>query len=264
MVLRPLGKTGILVSPLGLGTVKLGRTQGVKYPRAFEIPDDRAAAALLDTARSVGLNLIDTAPAYGRSEERLGALLGPRRDEWVICTKAGEEFESGASRFDFSPDAITASIERSLRRLRTDYLDIVLLHSNGEDAEILERSGALDCLRRAKAAGKVRAFGASTKTPEGAILAAGRCDVVMLTLNLHHTADEPALDQAMRSGAGVLVKKALDSGHLPHTSSGADAVERALRFVLARPGVHSVIVGTINPDHLRANAAAAERALTSP
>lgn len=263
MVLRPLGNTGILVSPLGLGTVKLGRTQGVKYPRPFEIPDDRAASVLLDTARTLGLNLLDTAPAYGRSEERLGALLAGRRDEWVLCTKAGEEFENGVSRHDFSPPAITVSVDRSLRRLRTDRLDIVLLHSDGHDLEILERSGALEALQRAKAAGKVRAVGASTKTPEGAILAASRCDVVMLTLNPHTTADEPALRHAERSGAGVLIKKALDSGHLPHGSSGAHAVENALRFVLARPAVTSVIVGTINPDHLRANVAAVQRALTS-
>jgi len=264
VVLRPLGKTGLLVSPLGLGTVKLGRSQGVKYPRPFEIPDDHAAAALLDTARSLGLNLVDTAPAYGRSEERLGALLGASRDEWIICTKAGEEFENNVSRFDFSPAAITASVDRSLRRLRTDRLDIVLLHSDGHDLEILERSGAIDALQRAKTSGKVRAVGASTKTPEGAILAASRCDLVMLTLNPHTTADEPALQHAQRAGAGVLIKKALDSGHLPHTSNSADAVENALRFVLARPAVTSVIVGTINPEHLRANAAAAQRALTSP
>lgn len=263
MVLRPLGKTGLLVSPLGLGTVKLGRSQGVKYPRPFEIPDDHAAGALLDTARSLGLNLLDTAPAYGRSEERLGALLGASRDEWVICTKAGEEFENGVSRHDFTPAAISASVEHSLRRLRTDRLDIVLLHSDGNDLEILERSGALEALQRAKAAGKVRAFGASTKTPEGAILAATRCDVVMLTLNPHTAADEPALEHAARCGAGVLVKKALDSGRLPH-GSNVDAVENALRFVLTMPAVTSVIVGTINPEHLRANAAAAERALTSP
>lgn len=264
MVLRPLGKTGILVSPLGLGTVKLGRTEGVKYPRPFEIPDDHAAGALLDTARSFGINLIDTAPAYGRSEERLGALLAGRRDAWVICTKAGEEFENGVSRHDFSPAAIAASVERSLRRLRTDRLDIVLLHSDGDDLEILERSGALEALQRAKAAGQVRAIGASTKTPEGAILAATRCDVVMLTLNPHTTADEPALEHARRSGAGVLIKKALDSGRLPQSSNAADAVDSALRFVLTKPAVSSVIIGTINPDHLRANAAAAERALTSP
>ena len=69
---RPLGSTGLRVSPLGLGTVKLGRDQGVKYPNGFTIPDDAAARALLDQARALGINLIDTAPAYGVSEQRLG------------------------------------------------------------------------------------------------------------------------------------------------------------------------------------------------
>ena len=72
---RPLGSTGLMVSPLGLGTGKLGRDQGVKYPSGFQIPDDDEARMLLKLARDLGINLIDTAPAYGRSEERLGPLL---------------------------------------------------------------------------------------------------------------------------------------------------------------------------------------------
>ncbi|MBL0922517.1 MAG: aldo/keto reductase [Phycisphaerales bacterium] len=264
MALRPLGSTGIAVSPIGLGTVKLGRNQGVKYPEPFDIPDDAAAARLLDLARSLGVNLLDTAPAYGRSEERLGALLAGRRDEWVICTKAGEEFEDGRSRFDFSPRAIGASVDRSLRRLRTDRLDVVLLHSDGDDEEIIERSGALEALERAKAAGKVRAVGVSTKTPAGAALAARRCDVVMLTLNPSSREDEPALDVARAHGAGVLVKKALSSGHLGAAPPGEDPAEHALGFVLRRPEVSSVVVGTISPERLRANVAAALRAVTCP
>jgi aryl-alcohol dehydrogenase-like predicted oxidoreductase len=71
---RPLGSTGLMVSPLGLGTVKLGRDQGVKYPNGFTIPDDQQARALLNQARGLGINLIDTAPAYGISEERCCAV----------------------------------------------------------------------------------------------------------------------------------------------------------------------------------------------
>src|SRR5690606_33729328 len=89
---RPLGSTGFKVSPLGLGTVKLGRDQGVKYPTGFTIPGDDDASLLLAQARELGINLIDTAPAYGRSEERLGPLLRGQRDEWVIVSKVGEEF----------------------------------------------------------------------------------------------------------------------------------------------------------------------------
>ncbi|MEZ5530383.1 MAG: aldo/keto reductase [Porticoccaceae bacterium] len=86
---RPFGNTGINVSILGLGTVKLGRDQGVKYPNGFVIPDDRQASKLISLAHDLGINLIDTAPAYGNSEERLGTLLKGQRDQWVICSKVG-------------------------------------------------------------------------------------------------------------------------------------------------------------------------------
>ena len=99
---RPLGSTGLLVSALGLGTVKLGRDQGVKYPNGFQIPGDDEARMLLKLARDMGINLIDTAPAYGRSEERLGPLLRGQRQDWVIVSKVGEEFADGQSSHDFS------------------------------------------------------------------------------------------------------------------------------------------------------------------
>lgn len=79
---RALGRTGIVVSPLGLGTVALGRAEGLKYPRPVRIPTDEDALELLSRARAVGVNLIDTAPAYGLAEERLGSLLPGRREDW--------------------------------------------------------------------------------------------------------------------------------------------------------------------------------------
>ncbi len=96
--------TQLDVSVLGLGTVKLGRDKGVKYPEAFTIPDDQAALALLQQAWNLGINLIDTAPAYGNSEQRLGELLPQLPHDWIICSKAGELFNSdtGESSFDFS------------------------------------------------------------------------------------------------------------------------------------------------------------------
>ena len=125
---RPLGQTGPMVSPLGLGTVKLGRDQGVKYPSGFQIPDDDEARRLLKLARDLGINLIDTAPAYGRSEERLGPLLRGQRHDWVIVSKVGEEFSDGQSRHDFSAAHTRFSVERSLKRLETDCIDLVLVH----------------------------------------------------------------------------------------------------------------------------------------
>lgn len=253
MELRPLGTTGINVSPIGLGTVKLGRTEGVKYPEAFELPDDNACRELLSLARDLGINLLDTAPAYGQSEERLGGLIQNQRDEWVLCTKCGENFEPGVgSTFDFTPEATLSSVERSLMRLQTDHLDIVLIHSDGRDHEILNEEGALDALRELKHRGLIRAIGISTKTPEGGSQAVEVCDVVMLTYSLRAQSDLPAIRRASEIKTGVLIKKALDSGHLGEASA-ADA----LRHVLREPGVSSIVVGTINPDHIKSNVRAA-------
>jgi aryl-alcohol dehydrogenase-like predicted oxidoreductase len=249
-VRRRFGSTDLLLSPLGLGTVKLGRNTGVKYPQNFHIPDDAAAKDLLDTAHALGINLIDTAPAYGNSEERLGHLLRGQRANWVICTKVGEEFENGESHFDFSAAHTRFSIERSLKRLQTDYLDIVLIHSDGNDLAIIENGEALDTLARCKQEGLIRAYGMSTKTVAGGIAAAQHSDAVMATYNLDYTDEQPVLDFCNTYGKGALIKKAFASGRAADTAS-------ALRFVLRQPGVTSAIVGTINPRHLRDNVAVA-------
>ena len=179
---RALGSTGIEVSAIGLGTVKLGRNTGLSLA-PFAIPGTRAARTLLDRASELGVNLLDTAPAYGESEARLGEILDGTRDRWVLCTKAGESFDGRRSHHDFRPAALRESVEASLRRLRTDYLDIVLIHSDGRDAEILRRSDALETLHALKREGKVRASGFSHKTEEGGRLALSRCDVLMSALS---------------------------------------------------------------------------------
>ncbi|HZD26583.1 MAG TPA: aldo/keto reductase [Alphaproteobacteria bacterium] len=253
MELRPLGSTGLMVSPLGLGTTKFGRTEQVKYPQAFALPDDGQVRDLLALAREHGINLIDTAPAYGSAEERLGALL-PQPDTWVIVTKAGEDFADGRSHFDFSPAAVRASVERSRRRLRRDRLDVVLLHSDGNDYAALHDSGAIDTLMELKLKGHVAAIGASTKTVSGGLLAAAVCDVVMVTLNADYRGEVPVVQAAMRTGRGVLVKKPIASGHAADPAASLAAVVR-------EPGVSSAIVGTIDPVHLRQNCDAVERAL---
>lgn len=260
MELRPLGATGLRVSPLGLGTVKFGRNQGVKYPRPFELPSDRDILALLETAWDLGLNLLDTAPAYGASEERLGRLLRQCRRDWVIITKVGEEFDDGVSRFDFSAAATRTSVERSLRRLGLETLDAVLIHSNGDDLGVLEREAVLPTLLDLKQTGLVRAVGMSSKTVGGGLRAVECCDVVMVTYNLSERAEWPVIRAARAAGKGVLVKKGLRSGHLDR-AMGIDPVRASMALIFAEPGVSSVVVGTLNPAHLRANAAAVERAL---
>lgn len=255
--LRPFGSTGLEVSPLGLGTVKFGRDKGLKHPGAFVIPSDREAADLVALAADLGINLIDTAPAYGSSEERLGGLLAGQRERWVVCTKVGEEFDNdtGLSSFDFSASHIRSSVERSLRRLRTDRIDMVLVHSDGRDLALIAE-GVLDTLGRLKAEGSIRAFGMSTKTVEGAIACLDRADCAMVTYNVADVSERPAIERAAALGKGILVKKPLASGHL-----GSATAAESFRHILSCPGVGSIIAGTIDPHHLSANVEACAAAL---
>lgn len=251
MELRTLGNTDIKVSVLGLGTVKLGRDQEVKYPSGFTIPGDDEVRNLLALTRELGINFIDTAPAYGNSEERLGQLMD-NPNEWVIMTKVGEIFENGQSRFDFSSAHTRMSVERSLKRLKRDYLDMVLVHSDGDDMHIINNEGALEELDRLKQQGLIKAYGMSTKTVEGGIWTVEHTDVVMATLNLSDDHDVPVIARAYELNKGVVIKKGLQSGHADK-SAGGGGVEQAFSYIFAHPGVSSVIVGTINPEHLRQN-----------
>jgi aryl-alcohol dehydrogenase-like predicted oxidoreductase len=250
---RRLGQTDISVSVLGLGTVKFGRTQGVKYPAAFSLPSDQDILKLLDQAAEYGINLLDTAPAYGSSEERLGKLLQGQRQNWIICTKAGEEFHHGNSHFDFSKQAISKSIERSLSRLKTDYLDIVLVHSNGNESDIIANEDVFSLLAELKQQGKIRAYGMSTKTISGAMATIEHADVAMVAYHVDYTDEEQVIQYAQKKQKGILIKKALNSGHL----AGQHTLSDIFGFILQQAGVTSVIIGTINPEHLRENVEAA-------
>jgi aryl-alcohol dehydrogenase-like predicted oxidoreductase len=276
---RALGDTGLLVSCLGLGTVKFGRNRGVKYPVGFELPDDKQASIILSAAHELGINLLDTAPAYGSSEERLGKLLR-NRHQWILCTKTGEEFSNGQSHFDFSAKHTRLSIERSLERLRTDYLDLVLVHSDGNDQHIVQQTDCFETLQRLKQQGLIRAFGLSGKTVAGGLLALqyADADAVMVTFNPSHTQEREVIQKAHQMGKAVLIKKVFNSGHAltsetqeaaqeQHQAASANLIaepaQKSLQFVLTEPGVHSVIIGTINTHHLQANALAVQTALAS-
>lgn len=245
----PLGATGLEVSLLGLGTVKLGRRTGVRYPHPFELPDDASAARLLDRARALGIDLLDTAPAYGEAEARLGRLLRGRREDFFLVTKTGEQFDGARSRFDFGAAHTRASVHASLRRLGTDRLDCVLLHSDGDDAGLLADGEALGVLADLKRSGEIRSFGISTKTRSGSLAALGRVDVLMVTVDPGAAEDRALLHRARAEGCGILVKKALDSGHAADPAG-------ALRAVAACEGVSCIVVGTLDPAHLAADAAA--------
>ncbi len=247
---RILGQTDIQVSALGLGTVKFGRNQGVKYPHHFELPSDQQINELLNQAQELGINVLDTAPAYGQSETRLGQLIRNRHD-WVIIDKVGEQFNAGHSSFDFSPEAMRQSLENSLRLLKTDYIDILLLHSDGRDMELIDE-GCLETLAHFQEEGKIRSYGLSGKSLEGALACLKQSDVAMVTYHPHYRDEEKALDYAAKHQKSCLIKKALASGHI----HSIEQAQEHLRFCYQHPGCSSIVVGTLNPEHLKQNAAA--------
>jgi aryl-alcohol dehydrogenase-like predicted oxidoreductase len=249
------------VSPLGFGAFKIGRNQGIKYPRGYDLPTGEQAARLLNEVLDLGINLIDTAPAYGLSEERIGQALAHRRGEFLLCSKAGETFENGASAHDFSREGTLRSVQRSLRRLRTGALDILLIHSDGRDVEILSHEEIVPAMLELKKSGLVRFIGLSGKTPEGARKAMEWADVIAVEYHPEDRSHEEVIALAGRKGVAVIVKKPLASGRL---AAGA-----ALPFILACPEVCSVLAGSLDIAHVRedlrlAQAARAKKNLASP
>lgn len=245
MQYRPLGSTGFSISALGFGAFKIGRNQQIKYSQAYDLPDDATTERLLNSVLDLGINHIDTAPAYGISEERIGQFIAHRRQEFLLSTKIGETFENGQSTYDYSRDSLQASIERSLRRLKTDVLDIVLIHSNGDEEEILNQTDTVEVLQAAQQAGQVRWIGLSGKTLSGATSALDWADILMLEYHLEDRSHAALIQTASEQGVGVIVKKGLASGHLPATD--------AISFVLRNPGVSNLVVGGLNLDHIRTN-----------
>lgn len=244
-LLRPLGRTGLMVPPLGFGAFKIGRNQGIKYPQPYDLPDDAAVSRLLNGVLDLGCTLIDTAPAYGLSEERIGRAIGRRRHEFVLSTKVGETFDEGQSSYDFSRTGLEASLHRSLTRLRTDVLDIVFIHSNGDDERILTETETVAVLHEWKARGAIRAIGLSGKTVAGAQQALEWADVLMVEYHLDDTSHAAVMETAAKQNVGVFVKKGMASGRLPP----ADAI----RFVLNHSAVSSLILGGLNLAHFQAN-----------
>lgn len=245
---RPFAKTGKSVSVLGLGTVKFGRNTGVKYPGGdgFSLPADADISSLLDLCIDRGINLLDTAPAYGVTEERLGNILGARRDKFFLVTKTGEEFSDGKSNYIFTAEHTRMSVERSLKRLKTDYLDCVLVHSSRDDANVMTSTPVLEVLAEFKAAGKILSFGVSTYTVDGGKKAVDLCDAVMVAYNKDYTAERAVIDYAHKKGAAVLIKKGLGSGHAQDPAT-------QIRFVVGTPGVTSLVFGSLNPANILSN-----------
>jgi aryl-alcohol dehydrogenase-like predicted oxidoreductase len=245
LIRRLLGRTGLSVSPIGFGGFKIGRNQKAKYPAAYELPTEEAVGQLLNGLLDLGVNYIDTAPAYGLSEERIGRLLQARRREFVLSTKVGETFSEGLSQYDFTADRLKASVTRSLERLKAEVIDVLLLHSDGRDLWIQKETDAVPVLCELKDRGIARAIGLSGKTVEGARKALEWADVLMVEYHLQDRSHEGLMAEAAERGVGIVVKKGLASGHLPS--------HEAVRFVLASPHVSSLVVGGLNLAHFHEN-----------
>ena len=248
---KSIGETGLNVSMLGLGTVKFGRNEEVKYPTSFAIPDDQQVLALLSQAHDAGINLLDTAPAYGSAQQRLGQLVGSSED-WIICSKVGERFSNGVSEYIYTETETRQTVEDSLPALKREALDIVLIHSNGEDLNVLQQTPVMDTLLQLKADGKIRATGIESKTVEGGLLAMEYLDIVMCTYNLQETAELPVIQAAAQQCKGIFIKNGLMSGHLDK-SANENPLLASYEHIFAQSGVTSLIVGTINPAHLTQN-----------
>lgn len=257
---RLLGQTDIEISPIGLGTVKFGRNTDVKYPDPFTLPNDNEIASLLSFAQDIGINLLDTAPAYGNSEERIGKLLTGKRQDWVICTKVGEIYRDQNSIFNFNKQFILESVTNSLKQLKTDYLDIVLVHSDGNDVELIERYEVFDVLQQLKDQGCIRAYGMSTKSVEGGLQTVEYADVVMLSYNPLYIQERAVLQTAKDKQKGVLIKKGLMSGHI-NRIDGSDPIQSAMDFIFTEPAISSLIIGTLSQIHLTHDYKCAIRAL---
>jgi hypothetical protein len=262
---RRLGRTGMDVSVLGFGGSEIG------YERA----SGRTVARLLGRALDAGLNVIDTAECYEDSEALIGRALGARRQEVHLFTKCGHA--GGWARADWRPVALLSSIEHSLRRLGTDHVDLVQLHSCS--LAQLRKGDAVAALERARERGWARYIGYSGDGEAARYaIECGRFDTLQTSVSI---ADQQALDLtlplARARGLGVIAKRPLANVAWRHARKPAEAyyqdywtrlraldydflkgdaaVATALRFTLAAPGVHTAIVGTAKPDRWPANAA---------
>ncbi len=251
---RPLGHTGLSVSHVGWGTVKLGRNAGVKYPSHSEVPDTAEATRIVHAMLDLGITLLDTAPAYGDAQEKLGEALRGRRDDVVLCTKVGESFDGHHSHHDFSADAARQSLEASLRSLRTDSVDVVLIHSDGRDLEIQHQTDLVETLQVLRAQGLTRAIGLSGKTPEGARAAISWADVLMCPYSSADTEHETVIAEAAEAGLGILLKKVLGSGHLPPDA----ALTYAASESPIASAIDSMVIGSLSPVRMAHNIAVTE------
>lgn len=230
-------------SSIAFGSFKIGRNEGIKYAEGYDLPSEKDAMRLVRDAIELGIRHVDTAPAYGLAERRVGLALAGLGVPVTVSTKVGETFEGGRSSYDFSAGATRSSVARSRDLLGRDRLDLVLVHSNGDDERILRDEDVTAVLRGLRDEGAIAAMGFSAKTLGGAIAAleAGY-DALMLEYHPLDPSLRPAFERAATLGRSVLVKKALASGRLRPSE--------AIPFALSAPAVTCVVVGSLRQAHL--------------
>jgi len=289
MKLRPFGRTGLMVSEIGLGAWQLANPD-------WGLSDRAEALRIVQASLEAGCNFFDTAPGYGggRSEELLGEGLRSVRKDVILCSKFGHTAE-GAT--DFSTGAIRPSIEASLRRLQTDYLDIVLMHNPPRELMDGRTASQYEEFEKLKAEGKIREYGVSLDWREELelVVETTKSGAVEVFFNALYQEPRPAFARAQENGVGIIVKVPLDSGWLagryrkghrfddirkrwpPQVVArrselveqfaglipeGTSMAHAALQFVLAQPQVSTVIPGARTVEQALDNFAAAEKQLS--
>jgi aryl-alcohol dehydrogenase-like predicted oxidoreductase len=284
---RTLGRTQADVTILGYGAMELrGQSRGPEI-------DDDTAGRLLNAVLDGGINLIDTSPDYGRSEELIGKHLGHRRDEFFLASKCGCLIEIPADAqppypHDYSPANVRADVEQSLRRLRTDRLDLVQVHMS-PSVEQLRDNQTVETLQELRKEGKVRFIGMSGILPNlPGQIAMDVFDAFQIPYSAVQRDHEELITAAAATGAGTLIRggaargapsedKNWRTGPLSQPAglgqrnwaasgigdllagSGMTPMEFVLRFTLSHPYLSTTIVGTASPGHLQSNIATAEK-----
>lgn len=273
-----LGNTGLEITRLGFGAMEI---RGV--PRGRDVTP-KQADTILNSVLDSGINYIDTSIDYGLSEEFIGKFISHRRDEFVLATKCGCHVGAPTapagqpSPHVFTRANVVAGVEQSLRRMKTDHLDVVQFHSS-PDMSTLEAEGALDALREFQQQGKVGHIGMSGILPNlAAHVNSGAFAVLQIPYSALERQHEDWITAAAKRGIGNVIRGGVAKGEPGHSGvegrvswdtfdeanlgelldDGETRTSFMLRFTLSHPGMHTTIVGTLNPEHLAQNVAATE------
>ena len=273
---RTLGRTGIEVTALSFGAMEL---RGEPRGRAIT---KETANTVLNAVLDEGINFIDTSIDYGRSEEFIGEYVSHRRSEFFLASKCGCVVgATPAPRGQRSPHVFTReNIERgvnqSLQRMKTDHLDLVQIHISPSRKE-LEENGTIETLQGLQRDGKARFLGMSGTIPNLADhIAMGVFDVFQIPYSALEREHEDLITAAAQAGAGTIIRGGVARGEAANQQgdrwqkweqAGLDGLlepeetrtEFLLRFTLSHPSMHTTIVGTMSPEHLRQNLRAYRR-----